>query len=54
MEGAEATLVSASAALASGMRREDQCSQEKAGVAAVSLQRNGRDGKMGWLGRDRG
>ena len=54
MEGAEATLVSPSAALAGGMRREDQCSQEKAWVAEVSLQRDGWDGKMGWISRDRG
>jgi hypothetical protein len=47
-------LVSPSAALASGMRREDQCSQEKTGIAAVSLQSDGWDGKMGGLGRDRG
>ena len=33
---------------------ENQFSQEKALVAKVSLQRDGWDGKMGWLGRDRG
>jgi hypothetical protein len=54
IQGAETTLVSPSAALASGMRREDQCSQEKAGIAPVSLQRHGRDGEVGWLGHDRG
>src|SRR5262245_3557074 len=54
IQGAETTLVSPRTALASGMRREDQCSQEKTGIAAVSLPRHGRDGAMGWLGCDRG
>src|SRR5262249_44121655 len=52
IQGAEATLVSPSAALAGGMRREDQCSQKKAWIAQVSLPRDGWNGKMGRMSRD--